>query len=377
MIGARRAARRSIRREIYRLLAESESKVLASQPVDEQVARIEKLEKLLELGAVPDNRTWIWASLIGCLCLAVSTFAAAWRVPSTRIQLDLKATSISFLLAGPIHWEGSWSVSPTLIRFQNVEHADLPDFQSPAWTGRVSFDVEVADVSTTVHASTAIRTLDARTGGSVSVDQSDQSVILAVRGAPTSVELNAAGIVKVSGHDTHSIEWKPDSVSFADVPADFGASGSGSSALPASLRIRPLGSITMRGILVSELSFLQEQLDAQQRPIAVSRIVSGSITLTDVGRKSPLPSGEMLRIKNGRGRLTLLEIEPTQTAVRFEGFADDVSTGQGDFLVDLRPSLLDFLFHQQRIGFIWGGLTTLWGLLWSARILILPSRAKG
>ncbi len=277
MIGARRAARRSIRRELDSLLAESENKVLAAEPVDEQVARIEKLKKVLELGAAPDDRTWIWASLIGGLCLAGITFAVAWRVPSTRIQLDLKATSISFLLAGPIHWEGSWSVSPSLIRFQNVEHADLPDFPSPAWTGRASFNVEVADIPTTAHASTTIRALDAKPGASVSIDQSDQSVILAVSGAPSSVELNASGNVKVSGHDTHSVEWKPDRVSFAEVPADFGASGSGLSALPASLRIRPLGSIAIREIPVSELSFLQEQLDPQQRPIAVSRIVSESV----------------------------------------------------------------------------------------------------
>ena len=54
----------------------------------------------------------------------------------------------------------------------------------------------------------------------------------------------------------------------------------------------------------------------------------------------------------------------------FEGKVRSASTGPSGFERELQPSLLEYLYHQQRLGFFWAAVSFLWGVLWSARTLI-------
>jgi hypothetical protein len=154
------------------------------------------------------------------------------------------------------------------------------------------------------------------------------------------------------------------------MPADLGASAAGMDAVPASLNVNALAPVELRSVQVKDLSFLREQVDAQQRQSAFSELQTGSLTLTDTGEQVTLGEGAMLRLRGSSGTLTSLRIEAERIRVRFEGTADRITIGTGDFARDLRPTVLDYLFHQQKVGFLWGAATFLWGVLWSARALI-------
>jgi hypothetical protein len=366
MMPTERPVKETVQNEIRKIKAEAEQRALRGESIDALLNRVDSLKRLLDLELQPKDRTWIWAAGVAAICLTVTTGSAALKVPHTRVQINIETESLSFILGGAIRWDGTWPVDSKLVRFQNIEYPELPDFPKPPWIGRASFDVEATNGSTN------IRRLTAQSGAAIFVDWAGESLVLAVSGAPSSVELNAKGSVKVAGHDNHGAEWKPDAVDFDEVPADFGSNGMGSSVVPASMQIHPLSSIVLRGIPITEISFLQEELDAQQKPIAVSRIKSGSITLTDVASKFSLSTGDMLHLEDARGVVSVLEIGASVIKLRFEGNVSGIVTGQGDFQHDWRPSVLDFLFHQQRIGFVWGAITALWGLLWSVRKLLFP-----
>ena len=57
--------------------------------------------------------------------------------------------------------------------------------------------------------------------------------------------------------------------------------------------------------------------------------------------------------------------------VRFEGVARDIFLGPEGFRRSLAPSLLEYFYHQKRLGFAWTAVVFFWGLLWSLRKTIM------
>jgi hypothetical protein len=101
-----------------------------------------------------------------------------------------------------------------------------------------------------------------------------------------------------------------------------------------------------------------------------SQITSGTITMIDTGEQIPVVPAAFLRLANSRGRVSALLAPNKDVQVKFEGTANDVTLGTGKFSRSLKPTILEWLFHQQKLGLFWGALTFLWGMSWSARRLV-------
>jgi hypothetical protein len=71
------------------------------------------------------------------------------------------------------------------------------------------------------------------------------------------------------------------------------------------------------------------------------------------------------------GAISALRVMPDGITVRFAGSVHGLTLGRANFARELRPTLIEYLFHQQTVGFLWGAVTFLWGMLWSARRLLL------
>jgi hypothetical protein len=91
--------------------------------------------------------------------------------------------------------------------------------------------------------------------------------------------------------------------------------------------------------------------------------------MTDKDEQISLAPGAAVRLANIRGRISALQVKHNNVEIIFEGTANDVTLGTGDFSRNLKPTILEWLFHQQRVGFFWGALTFLWGIAWSAHKL--------
>ena len=352
----------AIDREIARLANDAARKVLAGELAADELDRIAQLRKVQDALPRPRDRTWLWAAAVALICVGLVTGAATVPWPVARIELEAVSASISFRPLDPVNWQGSWPVDPALIRFKNVQRPELPDFSPPPWSGRVSFDVEVKG------GSASIRALAAAAGASVAIDRTDGAVTIIVGQAPSSVELNATGTVSVSGADASGARsGRLDAREFRDMPADFGASGLGTGAVPASLRVTPLGPLDLQGMTVQDLGFLREQVDAQQHSASLSELQSGVLTLTDTGEKVTLTDGAVLRFRGSSGALISLRIAPDSVGVRFEGSARGITLGRDDFARDLRPTVLEYLFHQQKVSFLWAAKRLFYGDCCGAR----------
>jgi hypothetical protein len=130
----------------------------------------------------------------------------------------------------------------------------------------------------------------------------------------------------------------------------------------------PKGKIDLANLHVAEISFAKETYDSET-PFA-SGIMKGSVTVLSTGEKLPLQEGSRLRLEGTEGIISRLAIGPEGSTLIFEGAVRSAIIGPSGFERQLKPSLLDYLYHQQRLGFFWAAASFLWGLLWSARTLI-------
>jgi hypothetical protein len=106
------------------------------------------------------------------------------------------------------------------------------------------------------------------------------------------------------------------------------------------------GPLLISGFLVSKTGLTC----AVTEQASISQITSGTITITDTGEQITLNPSAILRLIDVRGRVTDLRLGSQGVRVKFEGTANSITLGNGDFARNLKPTFLEWLFHQQKLG---------------------------
>ena len=168
--------------------------------------------------------------------------------------------------------------------------------------------------------------------------------------------LDAVGLVSGHGGPAPGTDWRLDETRFDGPPAlfDFGADGTG--AVPSVIRATPLEALVLRGARVAGLNFLEERTYTANQPIFVSNLLFGTLILTDIQQKIALPEAAPLRLTGAAGVVTALRVMPEGISATVEGTARGVTPGAGIFTRGLKPSILEYLFRQQRLGFFRGSV---------------------
>jgi len=136
---------------------------------------------------------------------------------------------------------------------------------------------------------------------------------------------------------------------------------------PAVLRVTPRDELELFDLAVQSMSFAREATDSDTS--FRSGIVDGKLIILSTGEEVPLGPGSRLRLDGVDGVISKMTIGSSGATLAFEGKVKDAFTGSPGFERELQPSLLEYLYHQQRLGFFWTVVTFLWGVLWSARTL--------
>jgi hypothetical protein len=375
-----RMLRAEIAREISRLAAKAGRKVIAGLPADDEAARIETLRKIEAALPAERNKLFGVAIAIGALCLIAVSVASTMRVWTTRVQLDLLTNSVSMRLASDLGWTGDRRLKPTRVRLEHFSHFDLPNEYGrlPPLPPNTSLDLiaptgEIRLTSLTVDDG-AIMTLARDQTGAID---------FVVRGAPFRGDIDISGEVTLQAEPPPSDPFPIISFGKAEPPGHLGfqftgkrPSDAGKTLIPAVLHGTPIELPVFKEIqeiAVDGLGFFEERADGRHSNFA-SQIVSGALTMTDSGEHIPLNEAAALQLVGAKGLISSLKITEKGTQVAFEGTAREVGLGTGAFERNLKPTLLEWLFHQQKLGFVWTALTFLFGLAWSAHSLSAPSK---
>ena len=191
-----------------------------------------------------------------------------------------------------------------------------------------------------------------------------------MRGAPFRGDVDVSGNVSARAGLALGTSLPPQTFDPDTPPGRYGFQYDGRSALPALIHVSLVDDkLSLREIPVSALSFFEERADGTQGSSFTSQIISGTLTMTDTGERITLAPAAALRLTDAHGMVSTLKVTRKDVQVKFEGTAGDVTLGTGDFARSLKPTVLEWLYHQQKLGFFWGAITFLWGFAWSARRL--------
>jgi hypothetical protein len=184
---------------------------------------------------------------------------------------------------------------------------------------------------------------------------------LQVAGSP-SISAGSAGLV-------------PDSKIFIekapfDPPATVTFDDAGRPLIPAQLRARPLEKLQLPRVPIRALGLFTETTNADQQSSFTSGITEGAVTLSDTREAIELRAGDPLYLEGANGIISRLEIGPEGLQLWFDGEVQGISRGIPGYERNLKPTLLEYLYHQEKLGFFWGAVAFLWGLIWSGRRLL-------
>jgi hypothetical protein len=352
-------------REIEFSAREAGMKAVGGKTPAAEVERIRALQCLLS--ALPEKTVvpLKLALLVGIACLLFASLALSLRIPWTRVQFDITTTSIVMRLKNDLSWHGAWKSKQVFLR--NFTRIDLPPDYGPrhettlemtASKGRVRIDDLFFD-----H------------GALLTIAVNDGAADIKVSDATFRGDLDVSG--DLSGRTGASLDanlpfkqFDPD-----NPPGPFhfiyNSQVAGAPQPPALFDGTLAESFALSDISVTSLSFEEEhpKPGLPEQISFMSQITSGTVTMTDSTEEITLSPESALRLTNVRGRITALQLTPDGVRAKFEGTASEVSLGTGDFARNLKLTVLEWAFHQQKLALFWGALTFLWGVIWSTRRL--------
>jgi hypothetical protein len=336
---------------------------LASDPVADVATDIERFETHDKvLAGMPSSRSkeLIGAFVVGIACLLCISLAWSFRMPTTQVRLIVTADSVSLKLAAPWNWPVALPLGSAPIRLENLSAVELPNTQGQI--EQLSGDpwVEIAG------GNVSLSHLAFGEGGKLLIERDEDGRLnlfaggakltgeLAIWGGPTVAAGEAAEQTAFSG-----ALHLPD----AEIVA-FSAKGEG--AVPTRLSFLPQQRAVLANLRVVELGFAQEAADQPGNVIFASTVLGGKLLLADVGGEVDLEEGDRLTLTGVSGLVNKISTDD-EMVITFEGSVADVFVGSED----RTPSLMEYMFHNQRLAFFWTAGTFLWGAIWSARKFLI------
>jgi hypothetical protein len=284
-------------------------------------------------------------------------------MPTTKIHLGIRTTDVSMRLAAPLVWEGTWRVGGPVVRLQEFTKLELPPelgAHQPL-TERAWLDIAGGTIKFT--------RLDISEDALVSVVRNESGhVEIMTLNKPFQGQLDVAGSPIVSAGLSPGSNVRLLNATFSP-PATVTFYDAGRPGIPTRLRASPSEKIELRRLPIRSLGFFAETANAEQESSFSSGITTGEMMLSDTGESVELKEGDPLYLEDARGLVSDLEIGPEGLQLLFDGEVHGVSVGTPGFERNLKPTLLEYLYHREKLSFFWGGVTFLWGLVWSGRKL--------
>jgi hypothetical protein len=282
----------------------------------------------------------------------------------TKIHLRVQTTAVSMYLAKPLDWEGTWRLGTSMVRLREFTNLELPpELGAPEQLTdrRVWLDIEGGALKLTK--------INISQGALVSIIR-DESGYIDIRtlNKPFEGALELSGSPVVSAGPAPGSKIPIENFLF-DPPTIVTFQGTGHPAIPAQLRISPLEKLQLRRVRIDNMSLFTETTNAAQQSSFTSGITEGTMTLLDTRETLDLKVGDPLHLKGASGVISEVEIGPEGLQLLFDGDVCGMFLGTPGNERNLKPTLLEYLYHQERLGFFCGAVTFLWGLIWSGRRL--------
>jgi len=345
-----------------RAVAETAEKISRNENVDEYVKRIDAYTKLLALMPTSRLRSIWMPTILAAFCLFIASTAWTLHVPTAKLHVEVRTSDVSFRLQKNFKWEGAWQAS--MARLDDFSSIEVPPelrtggpLSQRAWV-----DIESAGIRfTRLEANEEARLAFARDGSG--------TIHALVRDRPLRGSIDVAGRARISGGSGRAIDIASTTLTF-DPPGTFGFIDDGHSLDPTGLRIKTNDKLTLKSLAVRGIGFMSEATDEEQQTSFVSGIVEGKVVISQTGETVDLGSGDVLRLRGSDGLISRFDVTSDGVQLVFDGVAKQAWLGASPPNRNLKPTVLEYLYHEQKQSFFWAAVTFLWGFVWSIRKML-------
>jgi len=320
------------------------------------------------ISALPMNRLTegLSAALVWLLCASAVGLAWRYHMPETRIILTAESEAANMDIAEAFEWGDQTSIRSTGATIDHMEMLKLPG-ESSATTLR---DDSWTDFSAS---QIQLSTLHRASGGEFSIELKDTDTGIEIRSTKARFDGKftlwgdtriSSGKYSKSASRNYSLRLEfPEPVRFRSPE---------NSNVPGTLRfaLSEEESMVFYNLQVQGLRLSRQKSYEAGADKFVSSITGGTVQLSDISESVDLNAHEPLLLKGVKGRISELRIGDV-IRIRFDGVVKEIFTGPEGFRTDLRPTVLQFIYHQQPLSFFFGAVTFLWGISWSARKLLM------
>lgn len=358
-----RSKKRRRLRELRRRDLDSATEEILLDPssdIGPALKRVENYGKLLSLEDDIARRGKVKAVAIGILCVTVLGLGQVIRMPATRISLTAQAETVTFTLSEDWLWENPAGGSE-LVRVGGFSDVELP---SALAAGIEEMSTEVISFS---GGSLSLAKLYAGSGGRATLEVNEDEFALFVKDAQVTGELTLNGSVELeSGSITSGDEWASAELDLV-FPEIVTFSGTSTGAVPAQLIVDQKAEIRLNNVPVRSLSFARERASNPGSVGFESTIHSARLVISETREEIVTRRGDHIEIGDASDARLLEVVVGDTVDVAFEGKASSVALVQAGTRTDLRPTLLEYLYHNERLVFLWSALGIIWGMAWSVR----------
>jgi hypothetical protein len=359
--------REDISVEIERRALMAAKKGVLGQEVADEISQIESLQKILSALPIKPVNSLRWLLTTGAICLVAVSIVAIIPVRKARIQIDVSSASVTLRPAQDFDWHGIWRVDPGIIQLKDfVRLRTPPDYGRSTSSSPTSLNLRISDGRAWISG------LNLDRGVALTISQNKFATNLVARDGGFRGHVDVIGSIGAGDSEDDGVGSLPARRFNMDEPPgvfefDYSSAGGSPTARRALLRITPTEQVTLREIPVSGLGFFEERPDGLGGPHFESQVIEGTIIMTDTGERVALNPASMLQLDDAQGLVTALQVTPNATRVKFEGSVRSVKVGSGEFIRNLKPTYLEWLYHQQTLVLLWGALAFLFGTAVSAR----------
>lgn len=328
--------------------------------ISAELSRIKTYERLLAVDNSRPGRRRMLAVVIGITCVTMVGLAQIVRMPTARITLAVDAQSVSFNLAKDWEWDESVG-NLKQIRLDGFDKVELPT--------SIPRDLSAAsdDMVNFANGKLTFSSLKVKDGGEVTLDADEHAVDLFVRGATVNGEIAMQGPVEVEmrSNDIGSEARlaTPDFMFAELVPFEATPTG----AVPVQIRLEGGSDISVQNVPIQTLSFAKERTSGALDRRFESTISSGNLNITETRNKMTLGRGDHVEIGEAVDARLVEMAVGDGISIAFEGKVGILRLVQAGTATDLRPTVLEYTYHNERLIFLWSALGVLWGFVWSVR----------
>jgi hypothetical protein len=344
-------------------IANAARRLLAGDPAAEvrsDIDEIDSYSRILEAMGPPKRRPdWIAPAAVAFVCIAVAGLLWSVKVPRTSISMAAQTGTMRFSLSRPWHVENAFR-SPRM-HFERLSTIQAPNLglslnePSPdAW-----FELRGGTVD--------LQTLDIARGARVEIDNDPGEMDIYAGGARLSGRLTVAGNVTVTagpraGETTVNRSYQleiPETVEFAVLQPQR---------IPSRLSVHAPADWSLGRLSVEDLDFVREEIRGAGERLLTSGVKSGTLRFDDTSwPEVALREGDVVGIRPTESAVLTTRGAGDAIHVTLSGLVSSVRVGDVASQRNLAPSYLEYLYGKKSLGFFWGAIVFLWGLIWSVR----------